>query len=55
MVDDHGHPSVDSDRHALTVALVLLVTFMVFEVGAASLIATSEPAMRSPSSSSRPW
>src|SRR5271155_5886131 len=34
----HGHagpPSVDTDRLALTIALVLLVTFMVFEVGAA--------------------
>src|SRR6202161_4027092 len=34
----HGHagqPSVDTDRRALTIALVLLVTFMVFEVGAA--------------------
>ena len=31
----HGQPSVDTDRRALTIALVLLVTFMVFEVGAA--------------------
>src|ERR1700675_387334 len=34
----HGHdgqPSVDTDRRALTIALVLLVAFMVFEVGAA--------------------
>ncbi len=30
-----GHPSVDTDRRALTLALVLLVAFMVFEVGAA--------------------
>jgi len=26
---DHGHPSVGTDRRALTIALVLLVTFMV--------------------------
>jgi len=32
---DHGHPSVGTDRRALTIALVLLVTFMVFEVSAA--------------------
>src|ERR1700734_1289445 len=34
----HGHagqPSLDTDKRALTIALVLLVTFMVFEVGAA--------------------
>src|ERR1700689_5989945 len=34
----HGHdgqPSVDTDRRALTTALVLLVACMVFEVGAA--------------------
>src|ERR1700678_3213997 len=30
-----GQPSVDTDRRALTIALVLLVAFMVFEVGAA--------------------
>src|ERR1700734_3493952 len=33
----HGHagqPSLDTDKRALTIALVLLVTFMVFEVGA---------------------
>src|SRR6202451_2651717 len=40
MADGHHHgqagrPSVDTDRRALTIALVLLVTFMVFEVGAA--------------------
>src|SRR5271170_5729518 len=39
MADHHhghdGRPSVDTDRRALTIALVLLVTFMVFEVGAA--------------------
>src|SRR3984885_8340824 len=39
MADDHGHhagtPSVDTDRRALTIALLLLVTFMVFEVGSA--------------------
>src|SRR5277367_1176747 len=40
MVDGHHHghdgpPSVDTDRRALTIALVLLVTCMVFEVGAA--------------------
>src|SRR5271156_1517674 len=34
----HGHagpPSVDTDRRALIIALVLLVAFMAFEVGAA--------------------
>src|ERR1700727_1660217 len=31
----HAPTSVDTDRRALTIALVLLVTFMVFEVGAA--------------------
>src|SRR6202050_3764127 len=31
----HAQTSVDTDRRALTIALVLLVTFMVFEVGAA--------------------
>src|ERR1700733_4428728 len=30
-----GQPSVETDRRALTIALGLLVTFMVFEVGAA--------------------
>jgi cobalt-zinc-cadmium efflux system protein len=30
-----GQPSVETDRRALTIALVLLVSFMVFEVGAA--------------------
>jgi cobalt-zinc-cadmium efflux system protein len=30
-----GQPSVDTDRRALKIALVLLVAFMVFEVGAA--------------------
>ena len=39
MADGHDHhagpPSVDTDRRALSIALVLLVTFMVFEVGAA--------------------
>src|ERR1700734_82935 len=44
MTDGHSHghshahagqPSVETDRRALTIALVLLVTFMVFEVGAA--------------------
>src|ERR1700727_3749826 len=39
MADGHDHhagpPSVDTDRRALTVALILLVAFMVFEVGAA--------------------
>ena len=41
MTDGHathahaGQPSVDTDRRALTIALALLVTFMVFEVGAA--------------------
>lgn len=39
MGDQHhaGHPvtSVDTDRRALTIALALLVAFMVFEVGAA--------------------
>ena len=39
MADGHDHhagpPSVDTDRRALTIALVLLVAFMVFEVGAA--------------------
>jgi cobalt-zinc-cadmium efflux system protein len=30
-----GHPTTETDRRALTIALVLLVTFMVFEVGAA--------------------
>src|SRR5580698_3326106 len=42
MVEGHAHahshagqPSVETDRRALTTALVLLVTFMVFEVGAA--------------------
>jgi len=39
MGDGHGHdagpPSVDTDRRALTIALALLVAFMVFEVGAA--------------------
>jgi cobalt-zinc-cadmium efflux system protein len=35
--DHHGagHPSADTDRRALTTALVLLVAFMAFEVGAA--------------------
>jgi cobalt-zinc-cadmium efflux system protein len=35
--DHHGpgHPSVDTDRRALVTALVLLVAFMAFEVGAA--------------------
>src|SRR6202167_5651203 len=31
----HGQTSVDTDKRVLTIALVLLVTFMVFEVGAA--------------------
>src|SRR5271154_882347 len=39
MADGHDHhagqPPVDTDRRALTIALVLLVFFMVFEVGAA--------------------
>ena len=44
MTESHGHghghahagqPSAETDRRALTTALVLLVTFMVFEVGAA--------------------
>ena len=39
MADGHDHhagpPSVDTDRRALTIALVLLVAFMAFEVGAA--------------------
>jgi cobalt-zinc-cadmium efflux system protein len=39
MADGHAHhagpPSVDTDRRALLVALLLLVAFMVFEVGAA--------------------
>ncbi len=30
-----GHPSVETDRRALTTALVLLVAFMAFEIGAA--------------------
>src|SRR5271155_2348102 len=39
MADGHDHragpPSVDTDRRALIIALVLLVAFMAFEVGAA--------------------
>src|SRR3984957_5566043 len=39
MADGHDHragpQSVDTDRRALTIALVLLVVFMLFEVGAA--------------------
>src|ERR1700690_800145 len=40
MADGHHHrhagqPSLDTDRRALTIALVLLAAFMVFEVGAA--------------------
>src|ERR1700727_1928367 len=44
MTEGHGHghshahagqPSVETDRRALTIALGLLVTFMIFEVGAA--------------------
>src|ERR1700733_16110418 len=39
MADGHDHharqPSVDTDRRALILALVLLIAFMAFEVGAA--------------------